>query len=95
MSKETKILIKDAKTAFQKKQFKEAEGICQVSYDFVFELCCSPRTPRYKCEHGKLCLFVRSMFLQDILKVDEQHSAACLLLGAIYQENDTAKVRHG
>lgn len=36
MSKETKILMKDAKTAFQKKQYKEAEGICQVSNDFVF-----------------------------------------------------------
>lgn len=41
---------------------------------------------------ANICLFVRSMFLQDILSIDEQHSGAFLLLGAIYQENDTAKV---
>lgn len=47
MSKQAKILMQNAKIAFQNKQFKEAEGICQVSHHF--RKCCS-FVPR-KCDY--------------------------------------------
>lgn len=35
----------------------------------------------------------QSIPTQEVLKIDDHHSAAYLLLGAIYQEHDASKVR--
>lgn len=89
MSKEIKLLLKDARQAFKEKQFKIAEEKCHVSilgriFFYYF--------PKHKQIHVKSD-DVNTIFFKDILKDDPKNHAAYLILGAIFQEANPSKVK--